>query len=270
MLHIYATQPMLHILVSLINKVNYPFINIIALNPMGAKKVEKKTTKEIKKEIEDKSFGMKNKKNSRELKKAFTKLSVQPKKEEAERIVLVQPRAPIGVDPKTITCVYFINKMCDKGDKCKYGHEKPRVQVVEAKHETTTLVCRFMIDAINEGQFSKNWICPNPKCMDIHKLSETTNVEISIEEFIELKRQNIENETLITEELFNAWKRKKRIEDEKHRAAVKALREGVCGTDLFKETPNMFVDDEEALDVDYNERNYENEESVEVEVQEAA
>lgn len=230
---------------------------------MVVKKTEKKTPKELKKEIEDKSFGMKNKKNSRDLKKAFSKITIHPKKDEPERIQLIQPRAPIGVDPKTITCVYFINKMCDKGEKCKYGHEKIRTQAPEIRHETTTLLCRFMIDAINEGEFSKKWVCPNPLCRDIHNLSESKNVEISIEEFIEMKRQNIENLSLITEQMFNDWKSKKRVEDQKHKDAVKALRAGMSGTDLFKETPNMFVDDEEAIDVDYNERNYEVEESEE-------
>lgn len=227
---------------------------------MPPKKVDKKTPKELKREIDDKSFGMKNKKNSRELKKAIHKLTLQPKKEDPARIQLLQPRAPIGTDPKTIPCVYYINKLCDKGDKCKYGHEKAKhVSSELPKRVTTQLVCRFMIDAINEGQYNKSWSCPNGACSDIHKLSETANVEISIEEFIEMKRQDLCSEVFISEEMFLAWKMKKKDEDRRYKENVRALRAGVSGAELFMEEPGVFVDDEEALDVDYNERNYEDE-----------
>lgn len=232
------------------------------------KKNEKpKTAKEIKKEIEDKTFGMKNKKKSREIIKAKEKVIthsiIEKKKSHEEKIVLIQPKAPIGVDPKTIPCVYFLNKMCAKGDKCKYGHEKKAVvsaKETEEKTEKTKLVCRFLIDAINNGQFISNWKCPDPNCKDIHKLEEKGDVVISLEEFIELKRQEIPEGECIDEEAFKKWKERKRLEDELHKKRVKALKEGQSGCDLFKERPDMFVDDEEALDCDYAERNYEDEE----------
>lgn len=235
------------------------------------KKNEKpKSAKDIKKEIEDKSFGMKNKKKSREIKKQFDKIqtsqAIEKKKkqqqEDENKIILIQPKAPIGTDPKTIPCVYFLNKMCTKGDKCKYGHEKQTVVVETAISEEnkSKLVCRFLIDAINEGQLVTNWKCPDLRCKDIHKLSEAGNIEISLEEFIELKRQTLSDEPFLTEESFKAWKEKKKKEDEIHKKKVKAMKEGLTGSDLFKANPDLFVDDEEALECDYKERNYENEE----------
>ncbi|KAM0673805.1 Translation machinery-associated protein 46 [Gurleya vavrai] len=232
---------------------------------MAQKKNEKpKSAKDQKKEIEDKMFGMKNKKKNRDLQKQIEKININEKKQKPkeERIALIQPKAPIGTDPKEIMCVYYLNKMCDKGDKCKYGHEKKKIeQIVEKEEEISKnkLVCRFLIDAINDGQLTKNWECPNVNCKDIHKLVEVGDVEISLEEFIELKRQNVVEEDFITEESFKQWKHKKKMEDEEHKRRVKMMKEGITGSELFREKPEMFVDDEEALECDYNERNYSDE-----------
>lgn len=233
------------------------------------KQVETKKPKDLKKEIEDKTFGMKNKKKSREVKKAIERINVQPKvnKKQEEEITLVQPRAPIGVDPKTIPCVYYLNKLCTKGDKCKYGHEKKKQEVVDDKKEEapkSKLVCRFLIDAINNNELMTNWKCPDPSCKDIHKLTEVGDVEISLEEFIELKRQSVDvNYKTLTEETFNEWKIKKKKEEEVHKKKIEAMKKGTSGMDLFKERPDIFVDDEEVTEVNYNERCEEDEELIE-------
>ncbi|KAM0678726.1 Translation machinery-associated protein 46 [Binucleata daphniae] len=226
---------------------------------------KQKSAKDQKKEIEDKSFGQKNKKKSRELQKQFEKITIKEKIQKSNEttnvIKLVQPKAPIGTDPKEIMCVYYLNKMCEKGDKCKYGHEKKKIEEkIEEKKIEGRLVCRFLIDAINQGQLTKNWECPNINCQDIHKLVEVGDVEISLEEFIELKRQSIEEEEMLTEEVFMKWKENKKRENEEHKRRVKLMQEGVSGSELFKAKPEMFIDDEEALDCDYNERNYSEEE----------
>ncbi|KAM0686541.1 Translation machinery-associated protein 46 [Conglomerata obtusa] len=235
---------------------------------MVQKKNEKpKTTKDQKKEIEDKTFGMKNRKKCRDVKKQLDKITINEKKQKPveTKIVLNQPKAPVGTDPKDIMCVYYLNKMCDKGDKCKYGHEKKKIFINESKIEDddkhNKLVCRFLIDAINDGQLTANWECPNKGCKDIHKLVEVGDIEISLEEFIELKRQNVQEEDFITEETFLAWKNQKKKEDEEHKRRVKAMKEGISGSELFREKPEMFIDDDEALECDYNERNYSEEEA---------
>lgn len=229
------------------------------------KKVDKsKKPVDAKKDLEDKTFGMKNKKKNRDLKKQIEKLTVTKKKEEPEKIKLNQPKAPIGVDPKSIMCVYYLNKMCDKGDKCKYGHEKPKI--VKQEHAQSDLVCRFLIDALNENTYSANWVCPI-NCKDIHELKNMED-KLSLEEFIEIRRLGCEGEPMTKEE-FVEWKRKKKLEDEMHKMRVKAMKSGLTGTDLFKERPDVFVDDEEALEVDYTERNYETDEEDEEQTEDA-
>ncbi|MCJ1309838.1 hypothetical protein MMC25_003499 [Agyrium rufum] len=101
--------------------------------------------------LEDKTFGMKNKKGAQTQKtiallksQAASAKTPEQKKKEAEKAqrekekedlekakrenaelfkpVQVQ-RVPFGVDPKTVLCVYFKQGNCDKGRKCKFSHD---------------------------------------------------------------------------------------------------------------------------------------------------
>jgi len=45
--------------------------------------------------------------------------------------VIVQPKAPIGVDPKSIVCEFFKKGLCTKGDKCKYSHNLEQTRKAE-------------------------------------------------------------------------------------------------------------------------------------------
>ncbi|CAG8454504.1 4312_t:CDS:2 [Ambispora leptoticha] len=113
----------------------------------------KSKEKEKQKVIEDKTFGLKNKKKSakvqqqikqiqtqvmaagdRKAKKeqdaakqalAEKKAAEQKKKEElAELFKPVQTqKVPFGVDPKTVLCAFFKAGQCQKGDKCKFSHD---------------------------------------------------------------------------------------------------------------------------------------------------
>ncbi|EEP79860.1 conserved hypothetical protein [Uncinocarpus reesii 1704] len=101
--------------------------------------------------VEDKTFGMKNKKGGtakrqiaqlqaqahsnksadqkrkdaekerREKEKAAAE---QAKREAAELFKPVQvQKVPFGVDPKTVLCVFFKKGSCEKGKKCKFSHD---------------------------------------------------------------------------------------------------------------------------------------------------
>ena len=37
--------------------------------------------------------------------------------------VVIQPKVPFGVDPKTMLCAYFKAGQCTKGTKCKFSHD---------------------------------------------------------------------------------------------------------------------------------------------------
>ncbi|KAL1972910.1 hypothetical protein VTN31DRAFT_6452 [Thermomyces dupontii] len=106
---------------------------------------KKKTT------VEDKTFGMKNKKGGvarkqiaqlqaqqknnktaeekrKEAEKARRaaekKAAEEARKEAAELFKPVQTqKVPFGVDPKTVVCIFFKQGNCDKGKKCKFSHD---------------------------------------------------------------------------------------------------------------------------------------------------
>jgi hypothetical protein len=116
---------------------------------MPKKSVE--TTK--KKIVEDKTFGLKNKKSAKVQKyveqvknqaaqsgnrderiaaeKRKTELAAKKKAEEQKKLelaelfkpVVQQQKVPFGVDPKTILCSFFKAGSCQKGTKCKFSHD---------------------------------------------------------------------------------------------------------------------------------------------------
>jgi hypothetical protein len=189
--------------------------------------------------VEDKTFGMKNKKGAVAQKHiaAMTSQmkaggSAEQKKKEAEKAarerekkaaedakreadaLLNKPaqiqKVPFGVDPKTVVCIFFKKGNCEKGKKCKFSHdlemerktekknlyqdtrqeeeekkkqetsadwdeEKLRSVVLSKKgnqRTTTDKVCKFFIEAIEDGKYGWFWICPNggDKCMYKHAL----------------------------------------------------------------------------------------------------
>lgn len=92
--------------------------------------------------VEDKTFGLKNKNKSKNVQKYVQSLkqSVQPKpdaskkKKEEEKarekelnellkVAVIQPKVPVGVDPKSVVCEHFKVGQCAKGFKCKFSHD---------------------------------------------------------------------------------------------------------------------------------------------------
>ena len=121
-------------------------------------------------------------------------------------------KVPFGVDPKTVVCQFFKKGHCEKGKKCKFSHdldvarktekknlyadmrdgeeeddgkkkddmadwdEEKLRSVVLSKHgnpkTTTDKVCKFFIEAVEDGKYGWFWTCPNggDKCMYKHSL----------------------------------------------------------------------------------------------------
>jgi Zinc finger C-x8-C-x5-C-x3-H type (and similar) len=101
--------------------------------------------------VDDKTFGMKNKKGSSAQKQiaqlnaqAKSNKSPEEKRKEAEKeqrlkekaaaeaakleaAALFKPiqvqKVPFGVDPKTVLCQFFKQGSCEKGKKCKFSHD---------------------------------------------------------------------------------------------------------------------------------------------------
>lgn len=175
--------------------------------------------------------------------------------------------------------------------------------VVQRKHKnpktTTDIVCRFFLEAIEKQSYGWFWECPNggDNCKYRHALppgfvlkfakkeerkAGDVEEQISLEEFLEIERYRIEKRTPVTAESFLKWKSDRkakqeaedRVREREKEAQIKAGKMlHASGRDLFTYNPDMFMvaDDDEAMDVDYTQREddnqpeeYGNEEGIEL------
>jgi hypothetical protein len=235
----------------------------------GAKKETKpKPIKEQIKALEEKAFGMTNRKQKAAILKQIEALSIKDRLEKKEKMekealrkIPVRQVIPVGADPKTVQCINFLNKICPDGESCRFAHETvKRTELAKEEREepVSNRICQFLIDALNAGEYKSSWTCPYPKCKNIHRLvdiKDESGAELSLEEYIELSRQSLSMETTpVTEESFKEWKLKMRKEEELHQQKVQEI---ACrGADLFRTRSELFKDDEEAGELDYRERCY--------------
>ncbi|KAL8854350.1 MAG: hypothetical protein Q9221_000837 [Calogaya cf. arnoldii] len=289
--------------------------------------------------VEDKTFGMKNKKGS-QAKKQIAQLtssaasaktpeqkrkdaekaqrekekeaSEQAKREMAELFKPVQvQKVPFGVDPKTVLCQFFKQGHCEKGKRCKFSHdlsverkgEKKNLyqdtregekeaeederkkddmadwdeaklrQVVTSKHgnpkTTTDKVCKYFVDAVENGKYGWFWQCPNggDKCMYKHSLppgfilktKEQRAAEkalmdksplktLTLEDFLETERLKLTGAlTPVTEESFALWKKQRT--DKKQAEEEARMAKEATGRAMF-EKGDWGSDDEDSEDED--------------------
>lgn len=328
---------------------------------MPPKNAPNKKTQEKQKAkvVEDKTFGLKNKKGAKQQKfiqqvEKQVKNTGQPqarrdlldpaaerlkrKEEEAKKKEeLTQLFKPVtqtvgkGVDPKSVVCVFFKQGLCQKGDKCKFSHdltkerktekrsiyedvrdgenetmadwdEKKLEDVVNTKHgednlqkNTTQIVCKFFIEAVENATYGWFWKCPNEKdggkCIYRHALppgftlkkdkkSSDQDDEIALETLIEKERAALgAGVTKVTLESFLAWKARKIKEkkdkaleqDEKKKRDFKlGFVNGLTGRDLFTFNPDLIANDDESGnndDIDYKHRADDDEDQAELDQQ---
>lgn len=307
---------------------------------------DNKTKAQKQKVIEDKTFGLKNKKGAK-AQKFIQQVSKQvqnkpqpnrnapdqnlerQKKIEADRKAAEELRTlfkpvvqtiPKGVDPKSILCMYFKQGTCQKGDRCKFSHdlnverksEKRNLyedtrendtmadwdeakldDVINQKHgednkkknNTTQIVCKFFLEAVEKKTYGWFWSCPNgDKCMYRHALppgfvlkSEMKQLdkksnEVSLEMLVEKERAALgKTTTKVTLESFIKWKKQKLIEKKEEKIIAEAkkqsnfklgLHNGLSGRDLFTFNPALVGDDEDGVDdIDYRRRDGEEDEN---------
>lgn len=114
----------------------------------AGKEKQKADVAKKQKQVEDKTFGLKNKNKSKNVQKYVQNLqqsalprlnkddpkaaAKKKKEEESQRekelnelfkVAISQPKVPVGVDPKSILCEFFRRGQCAKGFKCKYSHD---------------------------------------------------------------------------------------------------------------------------------------------------
>ncbi|MCJ1413348.1 hypothetical protein MMC19_007453 [Ptychographa xylographoides] len=286
--------------------------------------------------VEDKSFGMKNKKGAQakkqiavlqsqaaqaktpEQKRAAAEKEQREKEkaasEAAKREVadLFKPvqvqKVPFGVDPKTVVCIFYKQGNCEKGKKCKFSHdlsverkgekknlyqdtregeeeakqkddmadwdEEKLRQVVLSKHgnpkTTTDKVCKFFVDAVENGKYGWFWSCPNggDKCMYKHSLppgfilktKEQRAAEkalmdksplktLTLEDFLESERHKLSGTlTPVTTETFAKWKKErldKKAAEEEARKAKEATGRAMFEKGGWDESEDESSDDED-------------------------
>lgn len=158
-------------------------------------------------------------------------------------------------------------------------------QVVASKKSnrpTTEIVCKYFIEAVEKKKYGFFWECPNGRdCIYRHALppgfvlksqkakQEEEEEQISLEEFLETERHKLgPNTTPVTAESFAKWKQERKAKQEAEERAVQKSKETQIkagkligsGKDLFTYRPELFADDEEAMEVDYSKREEEEQE----------
>ncbi|XP_050698240.1 zinc finger CCCH domain-containing protein 15 homolog [Eriocheir sinensis] len=305
----------------------------------GAAQSKKTDQKKKEKIIEDKTFGLKNKKGAKQqkfiqqvqhqVKHGGTKTARELEKEKeglgkkkddlkknlAEINAIfkpVQQTAGKGSDPKSILCAFFKQGQCGKGSKCKFSHdlnverkaekrsayvdmrdgdetsadwdEQTLMEVVEKKHgkeksqPTTDIVCRYFLDAVENGKYGWFWNCPNgTTCIYRHALPpgfilkkdrkkmEKQKEDVSLEDLVERERAALgTNTTRVTLETFLAWKKRKlkekqdklKKDSEKKKKDYSAGKDfGLSGREMFTFNPGLasgedgLEEGDESLDV---------------------
>lgn len=143
--------------------------------PAPSKKAEQKKKEKV---IEDKTFGIKNKKGAKQQKfiqqveKQVKSSGVNPRKiedpnakklekekklkEQKELALIFKPvqsqKIDKDTDPKSVVCTFFKQGQCTKGDKCKFSHDLS----VERKAEKRSLYCD-MRDDDKEADTMDKW-----------------------------------------------------------------------------------------------------------------
>ncbi|XP_040295834.1 zinc finger CCCH domain-containing protein 15 isoform X1 [Bufo bufo] len=169
--------------------------------PQAAKKTEQKKKEKV---IEDKTFGLKNKKGAKQQKfiknvtqqvksgqnnprlvaqaEGDKKNKKDDKKKELQELnelfkpVVAAQKVSKGVDPKSVVCAFFKQGQCTKGDKCKFSHDLS----LERKCEKRSVYFDGRVDELEKDTMD-NW--------DEKKLEEVVNKKHGEAEKKKLKTQ---------------------------------------------------------------------------------
>mmetsp|Transcript_28302 Transcript_28302/g.45862 ORF Transcript_28302/g.45862 Transcript_28302/m.45862 type:complete len:378 (+) Transcript_28302:135-1268(+) len=141
------------------------------------------------------------------------------------------------------------------------------------KNLPTEIICKFFLEALELRKYGWFWECPNggEKCMYRHALppgyvlkskekkkDDEDDEDVLLEDLIEEERKAVQGKTPVTLETFTKWKKDKETRKAAAREAEKkeriATRTSMTGRDLFEYNPELFVDDDDAGDVEDYER----------------
>ncbi|KAG5519432.1 hypothetical protein PMAC_002059 [Pneumocystis sp. 'macacae'] len=190
------------------------------------------------------------------------------KKSEKKDIYTDSRQIPLNLDSS------YINR---KDDTIDMWDDEKLQSVVLSKHgnpkTTTTIVCKFFLEAIEKGIYGWFWVCPNDgdNCKYKHSLppgfvfrnkqkdKEEEEEEITLEQFLEIERHKLgPNLTPVTLETFTEWKRKREEKKEQEERENRKKKEasmaagrivGLSGRELFEYNPALCEEEDEVLDL---------------------
>ena len=138
----------------------------------------------------------------------------------------------------------------------------------------TTIVCKYFLEALEQNKYGWFWECPNgDNCIYVHALPPGFVLKKkesalardpgeedqgpTLEEVIEVERAKVKDGRPVTAESFAEWKAAKMArmaaeEKKKEEEKAKAVKQGktvlLSGRELLIYKPEMFVDDQAAMD----------------------
>ncbi|XP_075591128.1 uncharacterized protein LOC142598032 [Dermatophagoides farinae] len=263
----------------------------------GAKKAKEKEKLKI---IEDKTFGLKNKNKSKAVQNYISSLKAQvlgtkiktkdeikaETTEQMEKRKEEKQKKLASSLEKAQKAMQALNAQMAKAKEAKAASSKidiysdPRdlknqtmdswtqemlEDVIKKRHgekdnRSTTVVCKYFLEALEKRQYGWFWVCPNgEKCMYRHALppgyvlksiAKKTDEEpepLTLEEVIENKRSMLKsNGTPVTLERFLEWKEKRKIQaaEEKTAQPSQLKNKQMSGRALFEYNSDLFRDDE--------------------------
>mmetsp|Transcript_7887 Transcript_7887/g.11968 ORF Transcript_7887/g.11968 Transcript_7887/m.11968 type:complete len:370 (-) Transcript_7887:32-1141(-) len=186
-------------------------------------------------------------------------------------------------------CNLFAKGQCRKGRACPYSHdvEGPTeafnlyVDHRGSAAPKSDIVCKHFLDAIEKKKIGWRWECPQgKKCQYAHKLPKgyvladefkpvnPLTGTLTLEEELEQERRALSGKgTPVTLERFLEWRKKKRAErkakkEEEERGASSSSgshgsdgqNKSMSGRQMFVFRPELFVDDDDADDLNEYER----------------
>ncbi|EHB03181.1 Zinc finger CCCH domain-containing protein 15 [Heterocephalus glaber] len=229
----------------------------------GSKKAEQKKEKII----EDKTFGLKNKKGAKQQKfiKAITH-QVKFGHQNPQQVAQSEAEKKLKKDDKKKE-LQELNELF----KPVVAAQKISKDTMDNWDEKKLEVCKHFLEAIENNKYGWFWVCPGggDNCMYRHALppgfvlkkdkkKEEKEDEISLEDLIERERSALgPNVTKITLDSLLAWKKRKRqekidkLEQDMGRRkadfkAGKAL--VISGQEVFEFGPELVSDDDEEAD----------------------